>query len=274
MLIGFFVAASGGTGDFLGGLASRQSKTFPVLSLAQVTSLCGAVALALAVGGRPSIHDLGLGAIAGLLNVMALGCLYRGLAIGNAGQVAPVAAVIASVIPVSVGLITGERPPVVALVGIGIAVFAGGFVSAERQRNSQGWMGLTFVLAVLAGIGFGISIIFFSETGHDSGFWPLLSSRIAGVIGLSFGLLATRTSLKLARRPMRQAVVAGVFDIAATALLLIALRKGFTATVAPVASLGPGFTVMNTWWYLHEKPSVVQRFGLCLALVGLALIAI
>ena len=59
-------------------------------------------------GGDPRRSgDYALGALGGVLNVAALGCLYQGLAVGRVGVVAPVAAVIGAVIPVVWGLTTG-----------------------------------------------------------------------------------------------------------------------------------------------------------------------
>ena len=60
----------------------------------------------------------------------------------------------------------------------------------------------------------------------------------------------------------------------ASSLLLVALRHGLIAVVAPVAALAPGFTVMHAWWYLHERASGIQVVGIALALVGLTLIAV
>ena len=57
-------------------------------------------------------------------------------------------------------------------------------------------------------------------------------------------------------------------------LLLVAVRTGQIVLVAPIASLAPGFTVVNAWWYLHEKASRCGLIGLLLALVGLVLIAL
>ena len=57
------------------------------------------------------------------------------------------------------------------------------------------------------------------------------------------------------------------------AFLLYGVRNDLTVVVAPIAALGPGFTVMLAWKLLHEPVSRVQVVGLALALVGLALIA-
>ena len=271
-LIGVLVAASFGSGDFLGGLASRQSRTLPVLAIAQLVALLGAVVVAVAGGGELSLRAVWLGACAGLLNVGALGCLYRGLAVGRIGQVAPVAAVVGAVVPITWGLATGERPSTVVLVGVGLAVVAGALVSSERgaarvpvrPRSSPGGCrrcGIRYVVHPLL------------STPHNSGFWPVLSARMAAAVGVWVVILVLRVSPTLPVGPRRQAIAAGGLDVAATTLLLVALRHGLTVVVAPVASLAPGFTVMEAWWILHERASHVQLVGLVTALVGLVLIA-
>jgi len=272
-LIGMLVAASFGSGDFLGGLASRHSRTLPVLAIAQVVALLGALVIAFLGGGQLSDRSIGFGATAGLLNVVALGCLYRGLAIGQIGQVAPVAAVVGAIVPITWGLATGERPSTLTLLGVGLAVVAGALVSSEREEREGSFFGPGLLLALAAGVGFGTSFILFSSTPHDSGFWPVLFARAAAAAGVWVVVLVLRVSPSIPVGPRRQAVAAGGLDVAATTLLLVALRHGLTAVVAPVASLAPGFTVMEAWWFLHERASRIQVAGLFVALAGLAMIA-
>lgn len=273
VLVGILVAAAFGSGDFLGGLASRQANTITVLALAQLAAAAGAVVVALAAGGplRGTVALLGLGA--GALNVLALGCLYQGLAVGQIGEVAPVAAVVSAVIPVSWGLVTGERPPALALVGGALAVVAAGLITLERDERTGFRVGRALLLAVAAGAGFGTSFILFAGASHHSGFWPVLTGRAAAVVGVGSVLVLSRAPRSLPRRPRFQAVAAGLLDVAATTLLLVAVRLGLVAVVAPVAALAPAFTVFGAWWYLHERASPVQLAGLVLALTGLVLIA-
>jgi drug/metabolite transporter (DMT)-like permease len=68
-------------------------------------------------------------------------------------------------------------------------------------------------------------------------------------------------------------VVAGLFDVTATALLVVGVRNDLAVVVAPLAALAPGFTVVLAWLVLDEPISRPQTFGLGLALVGLVLIA-
>ena len=98
VLLGVLVAASFGSGDFLGGQASRRAPTLTVLLVAQGTAVTGAVIVAFAVGARVTPHDIAFGAVAGCVNIVGIGLLYQGLAVGPMGVVAPLTAVAASVL--------------------------------------------------------------------------------------------------------------------------------------------------------------------------------
>ena len=69
-------------------------------------------------------------------------------------------------------------------------------------------------------------------------------------------------------------MVAGVFDIAATAFVVTGVRDDLAVIVAPIAALAPGFTVVLAWAVLREPVSRAQVVGLGLALLGLVLIAV
>ncbi|HLM19294.1 MAG TPA: EamA family transporter, partial [Acidimicrobiia bacterium] len=227
-------------------------------------------------GGDPHGGDFALGALGGVLNVAALGCLYQGLAVGRAGLVAPVAAVVGSVIPVAWGLASGEDPTTAALIGVVLAVVAGGLISAEGGEHPTSRVGnrSALVLALLAGVGFGLSFVCYGNTRDASEFWPVFSGRVAAVIAVVVVAAVLHISPRLDRVARTQAIGAGALDVLATALLLVAVRNGLFSTVAPVAALGPAFTVGHAWWHLKEQPSRIQIAGLVIAVTGLALIAV
>src|SRR6478735_2542376 len=276
LLLGLVVAASFGSGDFLGGVASKRARTIAVLITVQLCALVGAIAIAVIAGGDPHGGDFALGALGGVLNVAALGCLYRGLAVGRAGLVAPIAAVVGSVIPVVWGLASGEDPATAALVGVVLAVVAAGLISAESGEHPAAESGrrTALVLALLAGVGFGFSFVCYGNTRDASEFWPVLSGRVGAVIAVVLVAAVLRISPRLDRVARTEAIVAGLLDVGATALLLVAVRNGLFATVAPVAALAPAFTVGHAWWYLRQQPSKIQIAGLVIALSGLVLIAV
>src|SRR5262245_10693387 len=129
VLLGVLVAASFGSGDFLGGRASRLAPTLTVLFVAQVAAVAGAAVVCTFVRGHVVAHDVVFGALAGSLNVVGIGLLYQGLAVGRMGVVAPLTAVVSTMVPVGWGIAYGERPS--ALVGIGVlfALVAGALIA-------------------------------------------------------------------------------------------------------------------------------------------------
>jgi uncharacterized membrane protein len=275
VLLGILVAASFGSADFLGGYASRRASTLPVLATAQGAALVAAVVYAASLGGSPSGRDLTLGAAAGTVEVLALAALYAGLATGRMGVVAPVTAVVAACIPVAWGLTNGESPSTLALIGVVLAVGAGGLVASERGSGDRSGTGRAVALAVFAGTLFGTSLVLLSETGHDSGAWPVLAGRVAAVVGvLAVILVMRRRPGRLEESDRRRALGAGFLDVTATVLVLIAVREGLVAVVAPVAALGPAFTVICAWLVLKEPVARVQLVGLVVAVTGLTLIAV
>ena len=274
IFLGVCVAAFFGSGDFCGGLASKRLPTLVVLTLAQACALVGALVCAFSFRGHAIGRDVGFGAAAGVLNLVGLGLLYHGLSIGRMGVVAPITAVVSAVIPVTYGTANGERPSAAALTGVVCAIAAGGLIAAERREALVTGVRREVVLAVTAGLCFGASLVFYAETGEHSGFWPVLTARAVGLPLVVLAMLVTRTPRRGARAGAPIALTAGLLDVAATALLLVALREGLASLVAPLAGLGPAFTVALAWIVLSEPIARLQIVGLALGMTGIALIAV
>lgn len=278
--LGILVAMSFGSADFLGGRASRTAPTVTVLFVAQATAVVLAIVVAVLVSADITGRDLALGAAAGALNVVGLGFLYQGLATGRMGVVAPVTAVVAAMVPIAWGLASGERPSALTWIGVALAVGAGGLVAREPSDPdvSDDGAGVrnAVVLAVVAGLALGSSFVLYAETHDDSGMWPVFTARLAAIalVGIAVAVMATRGSVTWPSGSGRNlALGAGVLDVAATTLLLVAVREGLTVVVAPVAALAPAFTVVWAWIVLHERVTRHQIAGLLIALTGLVLIA-
>jgi len=280
VFLGLLVAAGYGSGDFLGGRAARDTPALGVLFLAQCTALVGAVVAVLVVAGDPTSADLALGAAAGAANAGGLGLLYRGLATGRMGVVAPVTAVIAALIPIAWGLGTGERPSAVTLIGVVVAVAAGGVVAREPESADEPASAGTraaLLMALGAGFLFGWSFVAFAETGDGSGLWPVAIARVTAVVGVGVVVMLTTRRLRgsvLPRdHPRPLSVGAGALDVIATVLLVTAVREGLVVVVAPLAALAPAFTVVWAWTLLREPVTRSQVVGIVLSLTGLVLIA-
>jgi drug/metabolite transporter (DMT)-like permease len=277
IVVGLLAASLFGSGDFLGGRASRDAPTAIVLFVAQLSAAVGAVALALVFAGAPLGPDLAYGAAAGFANAIGLGLLYEGLSTGRMGIVAPIAAVGGASIPVAWGLLRGEQPGTVVIVGILIAVVAAGLIAREAEERDGASTSRSVVIALFAGVGLGVTLVFYAQTGSDSGLWPIVSGRLAAAcvagIAVVVALVARHEPIRIPSIPRRLAIGAGICDVTATAFMVFGVRHDLTVVVAPLAALGPGFTVMLAWGLLREPISRPQVYGLGLALVGLALIA-
>ena len=280
VFLGILVAASFGSGDFLGGRASRRAPTLTVLFVAQTTAVLGAVLVCFFVSAHVSAHDIVFGALAGSVSIVGVGMLYQGLAVGRMGVVAPLTAMVSAVVPVGWGIVNGERPSAVVVAGVVLAVIAGTLISRQPDDPSTGAAAPASSLAWSVGAGacLGTSLVLYLHTSTDSGLWPVLAARGAAfvVVAIALAVVASRrVPLSFPTGPDRLlALGAGVLDVTASSLLLLAVRRGLVVVVAPLVALAPAATVILARFVLGERLHRPQRIGLVFALVGLVLIVV
>lgn len=274
--LGALVALAYGSGDFLGGISTKRLPTVTVLLVSQSFGLAAAVVLVVALrDAPPPAHILVLSAAAGVVGVAALGLLFRGLALGRMSIVAPLSAIGGGVLPVAWGLVRGERPSALALAGVGIALVAAAIVGggAEHDPAASVSARVELALGAGAGIGFGVVFILLTESSSGSGMWPVFIARCTSVPLLAVVALVLGRSPRMARSDIAPVAGAGLCDVGANALVILAVRRGLLSLVAPVASLYPATTVVLARFVLHERIGRQRAAGLALGLVGLALIA-
>jgi drug/metabolite transporter (DMT)-like permease len=274
--LGALVALAYGSGDFLGGISAKRLPTVTVLLVSQSFGLAAAVVLVVALrDAPPPAHIFVLSAAAGVVAVVALGLLFRGLALGRMSIVAPLSAIGGGVLPVAWGLLRGERPSAFALAGVGVALVAAAIVGQGAEHDPAAAISprLELALGAGAGVGFGVVFILFAESSSGSGMWPVLIARCASVPVLAIAAVVLGHSPRIARADLAPVAGAGLCDVGANALVVLAVRRGLLSLVAPVASLYPATTVVLARLVLHERIGRQRAGGLALGLVGLALIA-
>lgn len=279
VLLGLVVALTYGTGDFFGGLSSRRSSAMAVVVRSYGWSIA-AMLLVLAVTrpAAPLAHDLLLGVAIGFIGPIGLVLLYKGLGSGRMSVVAPVTAVGASIVPVGWGLLQGERPSAIALVGVVAALVAVVLISgAPDHPGSMGPSTATtreiLPLAVGSGIAFGTVYVLLGSTSHRAGVWPLVAARPISLAVVAVGTLLTGRSLHATRADRWTIAAAGVADIAANVVFLAAAHRGLLSIVAVVSSLYPASTVVLARVVLGERLHRVQLAGLALAACGVMAMA-
>ncbi len=110
-------ALSWGVGDFLAGLAARRTAVLTVLAVSQAIGLLGVTLWVLiARDPFPGVPELLPAALAGLAGAIGLGALYRGLAMGAMGIVAPISAA-SPLVPLTVDAARGIVPDALQVAG-------------------------------------------------------------------------------------------------------------------------------------------------------------
>jgi drug/metabolite transporter (DMT)-like permease len=273
VVYGLASAASWGAGDFSGGLATRRENVYRVVMLSQVIGGVLLLGVVLWLGEPlPPRGVLIIGGIAGLCGALGLMALYQGLARGRMGVVAPVAAIVTAVLPVGTGILREGWPSLAQLAGFALALvavwlLAGSGTAAHIQPEE-------LRLAVTAGVGFGLFLVFIDRVSSTAILWPLVGARVASVSLLSVVVLARRGQISSTPRPWRFIALAGIGDSGGNAFFALASRAGRLDIAAVLGSLYPAATVLLAWLVLHERLEHRQWAGVAAALVALGLIAL
>lgn len=264
-----------GLGDFCGGRATRRFDSFAVTLVGQVFSLVLLGGALLVLGDpAPGGRDWMWGAIGGAGGFVGLGLLYFALARGSMTVVAPLTAVVSAVVPLASGIGFGERPSLVAYLGV-VAALAGialvtGAVGTPHTKTQP----FIVVVSIVSGAGFGWMFTCLDRTSEASGMWPLLAARLAS-ISLAVVVLVWRRPPGLSVKSVPAlALLAGFFDMGANLLFVAANREGMLSLVAVITALYPVSTIVLAMRLDHERVTRSQAWGMACAGLALALVSL
>ncbi len=266
-------AFSWGVSDFLGGVQSRR---LPVLGVLAVSQPAGLILIALLIpltGADPiSADKLIVAFLAGAASLGGLGAFYAAMAMGTVSVVAPIAS-LGVVVPVAVGLATGEAPAPIQLAGLIPAMAGVVILSYEEHPEHAHIARRSIVLAIIAGLGFGVFFTGLDLAAADRPGWAILAVRVGGVTTVAAALLVARPRLHAVPAAAPVLITIGAFDALANALFAVASTRGVLPVVAVGGSMYPVFTVALAHGVLGERLARVQWAGVVLALAGVVMIA-
>jgi uncharacterized membrane protein len=272
----FALAASTawGSADFFGGLKAKRHSALAVLFTIEVSGLIVAiVVMAIAQDPLPSTRAALCALGAGTAGIVALGAFYKALAIGTMSIVAPISAT-GVVLPVIVGIATGDRPGPIVVAGLVITTI--GVIMASREvhedEHKASAARTAIILALLASIGFGLYFIGADVAADDSVLWTILLGRSVAIPFVGIAVL-TRGVQMPRGEDLAVLCAAGATDLGATALYGLANTHGDLSIVSVVGSLYPIATILLARAILDERVRAVQAAGVAAALAGVALIA-
>jgi drug/metabolite transporter (DMT)-like permease len=273
ILLGLAAALLYGGSDFGGGLASRRFGSLRVTIVGSAAATVLAWATLILVGGPgPSVRAVAWGLASGLAGGAGTLVLYRGLARGQMSVVGPLSAVGAAVVPVAAGVALGERPSLLAIGGVLVALPAIVLVAASGSVRGKVGTGLFDGLA--AGLAFGILFIGLAQAGRNAGLWPVASEQTGTLLITLAVAVKARQPLRIPVRALGLPLLVGASGMAATLAYFYATHFSMLAIAAVLVSLYPGVTVLLARTLLHERFTPAQRAGLGLCVLAVAVIAL
>lgn len=282
MVIVFALAAAVlyGSADFLGGAASRRLRAASVLTVSAPVGAAVLLVAALVAGGSPTAAAIPWAAASGACGGVGLIVFYAGLAAGPMRVVAPVSALVSTVLPVGVAIAAGERP--------GPAVYAGGFicvlatvlVSMEASKpdapSAHPPVARGLAYGTGAGIMFGLFFLFLREAATSGVLWPSALSRSTGAVillGVAVWAGAPPAWRGASPRVLAAVIGSGTIDAIANVCYVLATRAGLFGVAVVLTSLYPGVTVLLARLVLGERIRPLQLAGLLLAIAGIAVVS-
>jgi drug/metabolite transporter (DMT)-like permease len=283
-------AALYGSADFLGGAASRRASAFAVLAVAAPAGAVVMLAAALVSGGLSSggfgaggsgvfggltLAGASWAVAAGACGALGLIAFYAGFAVAPMSVVAPVTALVATVLPVGSAIAEGEHVAPTVAVGVLICVAAVVLVSVgPSQPATRRLRGVCYAFA--AGVAFGLFFLFLRNAGASGVIWPVALSRAVGAV-IALACCAVTRTRPLGRRGSETlgiALVSGAVDASANVCYVLATRAGLFGLAVVLTSLYPGVTVLLARIVLGERMLWMQRLGLLLAAAGVILVTV
>ena len=275
--------------DFLMVKVVRAAAVWTALTWSMGVGVVVLLPLALILDGPPSGHaewrSVAFATASGVCEAAGLGCLLRGLVVGDLSVVTPLASLAGGFVAV-VMIARGETLPALALLGLPLAVAGGLMASIEktpkeelfgqdesaagparrtRARAGAGWGLLSSAL-------FAVTVLLF-VAARDLSPVALAAYGRVGTMVVLVPIALLFAGLRLPGPLAKRAGVAGLFDAAAFVALAAAISIGPVAIASVVASQGGTMAALLGLVFLRERLSRVQLAGVALTCVAVALLA-
>ncbi|MFG2308116.1 DMT family transporter [Streptomyces sp. NPDC048566] len=270
-----------GLADFGGGLLTRRTPALTVVVVSQAVAAAVLGAIVVGTGAWSAAGPrLWFAVAAGLVGPVALLSFYKALALGPMGVVSPLGS-LAVAVPIGVGLFLGERPGLLQVAGIAVAV-SGVVLAGGPQLRGAPVQRRAILLTLIAAAGFGTVFALIAEASSSvTGlFLALFVQRVTNVAvgGAALAVSVRRGGVALPAGGFPWASVpalafVGLADVAANGTYSVAAQHGPVTVAAVLASLYPVVTALAARGLLRERLRAVQAAGAGLALVGTLLLA-
>lgn len=260
-----------GTSDFFAGLLTRRHPVAVVVGWSQTLGfLVLSVIVATRWGSVTSWDWLPWSVLAALIGVVGLLCFYQALATGTMGVVAPIAT-LGVVVPVVLGVLTGETPRSITWIGMITAMI--GATLASGPELSGAVSPRPVILAAISAVCFGCVMFLIHVGSATSALMTIWGMRATSFTIFVIAALAMRTVGEVRPRDLPLLAFIGCGDALANILFGLASTAGHVSVASVLGSLYALVTIVLARVILREHLLPVQKGGIVLAMLGAAIIA-
>lgn len=270
-----------GTSSFLAGVETRTRSVWHVTALSQImAAAASALGLLAARQGPPGGWDLFLLVLTGIAAAAGLVMFYQALAIGTMSVVAPIIAA-EVLLPLSAGILQGERPGLHAYVGMAVTV--GGVVlvsltprrqKADRSAEHRKAARTAVLLAALTAFAWGFMLLIYGTTGKENPLWTVFDTRLTSAVVLAGYVLLTGRGLSLKGQNLPVLAAVGILLSVANFLFIAATRIGYLSVTSILGSLSPVVVTAYAQVLLHERLCARQWVGFAAVFAGVVLLSV
>ncbi|HTX70260.1 MAG TPA: DMT family transporter [Thermoleophilia bacterium] len=276
-VLALLASFSWGTSDFLAGLESRRSSAWTAALAGQVVASLSLICLLAATApARPALSALTAPGLGGAIGAAGVVLGYKALALADMSVVSPIIAG-AALVPVTWGIVTGERPDVAQVLGIALALLGmvlisrGGPAGADLKRN-RARAGV--VAAVGCAVALGLFLVALDYGGRVGPLYAVTTARTTAALVLLAAAAVTRPAVRLRRRALPALLVVGLLIAAANILFTTATTHGYLSIVGVLGWLNPAVTMAWAAAVLHERLRPQQLLAAALVFAGIVCITL
>ena len=264
-LFGVLAALLIGLGDLFGRRVSIRSSPITSTAAMQCVAAVTLIISLLFWSRTPNGADLLLGAISGLGAATGLCCYYMGLRKESSAVMAPLVAVIATVVPVLWALTIGIEVSYLSAVGVLIALIGLVLVTSDGRIDLN--VKDCAIWGVASGLGYGLGFAALLNVTTIGGTWVLVSQRL-----IAFAIMIpVATVAKAVITPPRGARIAALTGGICAGATSIAFFVGIQFDQLPTVvamSLFPVFSVLVGRLFFKDQVTIRQVCGIALAVMG------
>ena len=266
-----------GFADYAAGICARRVGAVRTAFAMQSTGLLS-FAIVVWLLGRWPAFDPGMVPFAialGVLGVISVAALYRGLALGPVAVVAPVVASYVVITVILVVIFLGERLTTAQIVAASL-VFVGVVLTSTDARELRVTLGRPVPgvrIGLVATLGFGLwSAVFAIATRQYAWIPMILLLRATSFVFVGSFIAARRIDLRVfrARTALVLGTIVGVLDTLANVFFARGIESGYASLAATGTGMYPIVPAVLGMLALGERLAPNQLVGIGLLVIGLA----